>query len=362
MENSKKNIFLVEISGSHDECLYAQSLFYNKMGYDVYICASSNLKSRFDGYITCKKIFFFQFGNSRLKNFLILNEIKITFKKYNPEYIIFNTASNSIVMDLLLICGKKFKYAGIIHSLKKLKSSYTQNIINLFIKKYFVLNDYLLDYIPENVDKSKFESIYTVYVPTLNNKTEYEEDKFYICIPGHFEYKRRDYEFLLKLSSNPELNKKVIFVVLGGFAEKHSSGKDFIEKTEKLNLKDRFIFFENYVSTVDFQNYIKKSKLIMPLLHPETPFYEDYLNNQISGTFNLSFAYKVPMLIFEAFKIIPDLLENSFFYNFENSAEIINYLAENNSEIIEKSNKISSFEKFSIDYQIRKLKLFLNLQ
>ena len=53
----------------------------------------------------------------------------------------------------------------------------------------------------------------------------------------------------------------------------------------------------------------------MPLVHPSKPQFRKYLTEKISGTYNLAFAYKKPMLCPEDMAVYEDFKDTSVFYN-----------------------------------------------
>ena len=62
----------------------------------------------------------------------------------------------------------------------------------------------------------------------------------------------------------------------------------------------------------------------MPLVHPSKPQFRKYLTEKISGTYNLAFAYKKPMLCPEDMAVYEDFKDTSVFYNLNNFADFIN--------------------------------------
>lgn len=65
----------------------------------------------------------------------------------------------------------------------------------------------------------------------------------------------------------------------------------------------------------------------MPLVHPSKPQFRKYLTEKISGTYNLAFAYKKPMLCPEDMAVYEDFKDTSVFYNLNNFADFINNLS-----------------------------------
>lgn len=355
-----KSVVLIEIAGSHDECIYSQCQIFSYLGYDIHIIASENMNSRFNDYKMLRSLNFFDIPHKRIDYLPSLLKIRKLIRQITPDLIIFNTCSNNLVLELLILLGKRFNYAGIIHGVEKLSNSNSQKLISWYVKKYFVLNDYILNHIPNNYPRNQLSSLYTIYSP-YNFLKQNIDDTFRICIPGNFEYRRRDYLFLLNLSSNKLLDKRVKFVILGNAKHKNSSSADFISQASELGVMNRFVFFDEFTPPQKFAEITSSSDLLMPLIHPMVPDFKSYLKTKISGTFNLSFTYKIPMLILDDFAVNEDFGYSSFFYNFDNIIDLINLLAKNPDLIKDKIQSIENLSKFSLENQVNKIRQFLSL-
>jgi hypothetical protein len=81
---------------------------------------------------------------------------------------------------------------------------------------------------------------------------------------------------------------------------------------KSLQLERYMVTFDSFVSNDIFHSYLKVSDYIMaPVATQEL----SYLKYKITGAYNLSFAYRKPLICPQAVSIIPDLRENSHFYN-----------------------------------------------
>lgn len=89
----------------------------------------------------------------------------------------------------------------------------------------------------------------------------------------------------------------------------------------------------------------------MPLIHPVIPRFENYMKYQISGNFNLSFGYKIPLFLHTSFANFDEFKKASFFYNEDNFAEILNTILKDISLITKKSEEIKSEKKYDFEYQ-----------
>ena len=76
-----------------------------------------------------------------------------------------------------------------------------------------------------------------------------------------------------------------------------------------------------------------------------------YVKEAISASFNLSFGYRIPMVIEEELMFIDDLQVSAFSFSPGGLVEVLNRLYENREMIREKSREMSRHEKFSYEFQ-----------
>ena len=308
------DIAIVEISESHEECIYSQVSFLKDAVYSVSLFVHPKIEPQINDYkhlidkvtvVDFSDLSFFR----RLKH---QRRLYKQLKKY--DCIIFNTANSSkTVRNLcLLLKLSKVECIGILHDVKKLKKSFTQCIISYKIKKYFVLNDFLKS--PQRSKNIKLESFYPIFFPkNVNDDDGIKKKHIWITIPGRVNFGRRDYNSLLKMLENRTIPKEVKFIILGNINTE--DGASFMQSVSKKGLMDYFMFFRGYIPNRDFYSYIKRSNYIMPLLQKEGG---KYLQNKITGTFNLAFAFKKKLFCDVSFSRIEDLKQNGVFYTEEN--------------------------------------------
>ena len=361
MSTAKKKAALIEICGSHDECMYSQALFLEKSDYEVHIIISSDLNERFDLYDNISNILSLEFSKNRFRNFISLFKIIRYLKKNKINTVILNTASGELIEYFTFFLSKRIKVFGVIHSLKKLTTSFSQRIINRKIKNYFLLNDYLLPFAPKTLLKdAEFESFYPIFFPYKTEKIKKPKNEFWVVIPGHVEFKRRDYIGFIELLKGNTLDKSIKFLILGDSSHNYSDGKKLEVMVNEIGYRDNFVFFYEFLQPDIFLNYIAISDLILPLMHPEINFYPDYINNQISGTINLSFSFKKPMLLYKDFKMMDDFTISCFFYDLPELHGLIEHLFENRNEIDNKAIEIKNYDKFDFEFQRKKYINFIN--
>jgi len=328
---SNKKAALLEIHGTHEECVYSQLLFLKNGGFDTTFIYEASLKDKIKNMNVGNAEIAFDIRNKKgwaywktlwaIRNYIIQN---------NLETVIFNTAHGNLIRDFsLLPFPKKFSFFGTLHGLNKLKGSVTQNIITRKIKHYFLLNDYLKQNVTNlpHDSRLKFESFYPIYFPNFENQPNIEkpQNQCWIGIPGQVEYKRRDYETLIKAFATLEQKPNIKFIFLGN--EKHASGngKELKALIQQHHV-EAYCQFTGYLDYPEYHAFLKQCDIIAPLIHPGNDGYEKYLIYQITGGYNLAFAYQKPLMMLNEFERYEDFKENAIFYSLDNLAAVLQTL------------------------------------
>ncbi len=318
---------LIELGGSHDECLYSQVRFLKESGYTVHLICTANLKKQVECFGEVDSFLFVNFeGASSLQTMANLLRIRKHIIRNNITQVIFNTAEGNLVRNLTLIpFPKQVQFSGIIHNSYKLLKSSSQRIISRKIKKYFVLNDYILQHVRSNHEVA-VEAFYPIFFPKFESVAlPKQAGEIWVCIPGQVDFKRRDYEgFLNALAKHPPI-ASIKYIVLG---RENDPNRNFSDMVKAAGLQDHFILFDKFIPNEVFHSYLKQSDVILPLLHPALPKFEQYKKYKITGALNLAFGYKKPLLAKDHFNHVPDLQENALFYDLEQLGEVLNSLPE----------------------------------
>ena len=309
----KEKVGLVELTTYHEECLHSQALFLKDAGYDVHLFIHPKLvnqiadyKALFTEIITIEatsKTFFLK----RVLRFLKLHKI---IRQNKFLFLIFNTASSKKeVIGLTFLLKNKVKCVGVIHNLKKVNSSLSQKLINRYIKKYFVINDYLLKSTEIDDKTLSFESFYPIFFPNYKTVDLIKpQNELWITIPGGLDFNRRDYITIAKGISK---NTNIKIHILGKIDRKNEDTIAFLQYLELNNIDAKFHFFDEFIPNNLFHSYLKKSDYILaPVLIKN----ESYTKYKITGAYNLAFAYKAPLICPKPLEVIPDLKNHSFFY------------------------------------------------
>ena len=303
-------IALIELSESHEECLYTQLCFLKQYNLEPTFFVHPKIEAQIGSYelpsqnirtIKPTKQFF-----KRWKLLFQLVRVLATFDK-----VIFNTASSSkFLRDLVLLLRfYPVECVGILHHTKKLSASFTQRLISSKIKKYFVLADHL---VPKETNGAiKISSFYPIFFPPYPKTLVKPVDEIWICIPVGIDFKRRDYYRLLNALADKPILKNLRFILLGKLSLSNADAVLLKESITSKKLEPYFVLFEDFVANEQFHNYLQYSDFILPLL----TLNEEYLQYKISGSFNLAHAYHKPMLAHTFFKELDDIRRNGVFYD-----------------------------------------------
>ncbi len=353
-----ENIALIELGGSHDECLYSQVLFLKEQPFRVHILLFSGHLSRLEIWpqVDCWKDWpepsgFFGEWNLvfRVLKYLRRNKIRRA---------VINTAEGNIVRKLARASGRDIEYTGIIHLARKLWTSRSQRIISRKIRKYLVL----AGFIAENLDPAdpslSIEYFYPVYFPypqspiQVNSHTE-----FLVCIPGAVDYARRDYGSLLEELTTGGIPDGMRFMLLGRTTG--PDGQDLLSRIQREGMEGRFVTFTDFIDPARFYAYLSLSDLILPLITPDSGDYEDYLKYKITGTYNLAWGFNIPMLMHESFRGYPIFSSTSVFYRTGELLSELKRLAGSRQELAELRKRIPALEDFDRSKQSGKYLEFI---
>ena len=322
-----KKIALVEMGGSHDECLYAQIRYLKADGHHVTLICNSSLKSNVEYFDGLDAVHYIEL-RSGLKQWIDLRIIRRILKNGQFDRVVFNTAQGNVLKNLFLLPKlKKAKLFGVIHNLRKLKNSHSQKVITRNLDGYLVLNDYLIDQVDPEVKKSvNLHPLYTVFYPDYPSKELHKDaNEIWICIPGQVELSRRDYDALFDSIEKTGINKNSRLLFLGRCEHTDGDGSYVKKRVAELGIEQNVVLWDSFIETDEFYGMLKASDYILPLIHPQHDSYSLY-EFQISGSFNLAFGFKKPLLMEESFSSYKDFENSSIFYSASSLMEVVNGL------------------------------------
>lgn len=296
--NSKLRIALIELGNSHDECLYSQiKILMSSEPIHLTLIANVALKEHAKYFHNLDESVFVSIRKG-FKSWIDIYRVWKLCRIRKFDKVIFNTAQGKTVSKLLLFPFQKHtQFYGILHNVRKLIASKSQQIITKKLESYFILADYFQQHIPY---KCKVEVFYPIFYPEYPSVNIYKpKDEIWVCIPGQVELKRRDYRSLFESISKYGLPQNVKFILLGRYDHPHGDGAYIKEEIQALNVEENFQLWKEFVPVNEFHAYVKSCDYILPLIHEDDISGELY-SYQISGAFNLAMGYQKPMLIEEA--------------------------------------------------------------
>lgn len=342
----QKRIAILEIGGSHDECILSQLIGLKKAGAWVVFCGTSEMFSKNSQFTRYADAFHdVVLPGSTFGDFLAMFRLNKWFVKNNIDVVIANTAQGGHIRNLCLTASSRINFFGIIHTIKMLDKSFTQSLISKKINNYFVLNDTLKKYAGEKPGLT-IHSFYPLNYPHFYTMVEKPPGEFWVTVIGGVESRRKDLNgFVEMVKLAPD---HVYFYFLGKSNPDSDEVKQFKQQLERQNLAHRVCLFKDFVSEEDFDAYLKQTDAVFPLVHPGTPSADEYFSRQISGAINVAFSYKIPMMIHEAYRDWEDFESGVTFYNLSDFKEKFEWFLMNSTEL---KKQLESNPKFSSDFQ-----------
>ena len=348
-------IALIEIGGSHEECLLSQMIALKSVGAHLTLICTQDLQNRnphFEKYVDAFLIV--GFTQKAWVDFKLMLGINEFLKANGFQKVIINTAQGGHIRNLCLFAPKQIEFIGIIHTIRKFQGSATQKIINRKIKKYLVLSDFLLEKItpPKGIHVRSF---YPLEYERFHLPLEKKAGETWITIVGGVENRRKDLAGFIEMIQHIQ-HENLKFIFLGKSDANKQEVIDFRQEIQSQNRLGQFVFFDHFVAPNLFDAYITQTDFLCPLIHPDTQSAEQYISNQISGAFNLAYSYQIPLLIHENYEGVEDLKLASFFYKL---SDFQNTLNEAITQRPAKCKAIADVGKWRKDFQREKFLAFV---
>jgi len=314
-----ENVALIEVDGSHDECLLFQIYALKQKKTSITLICTQAILDRnrdFDSLVDNLVVIDNQMSHNK-----VVRAVLSSFKKHQIQLAIFNTAQGAKVRDISVkLYFSKIQLVGIIHTTKKFEDSFRQKVINVNMKKYFLLSEFLYNKAkpPKGITIDYF---YPIRFPDFETKRT-KSESLTISIIGGVENKKKDLTGFIEMVEATK-SDAIHFVFLGksdpNSADVHQLKRDL----EKINLIDRVTFYEEFVSQEEFDRQLKRTDALLLLAHPNNAQVNQYYDTQISGASNVAFGYNIPMLIHREFEKVGELKHRSLFYDLENFPTVI---------------------------------------
>lgn len=339
-------VALIEIGGSHDECLFTQILALHQNQIPVFMLTTQEVWDRNPAWhpmvseIKCVS-FVGKFGSDWKIWKLAIHD----FKRFGVTHVVCNTAQGGQIRNLTFLLPRSMKMLGIIHTIRKFQGSFTQKVIHRRIRSYLLLSDFLREKIvpPTGIEVGVF---YPIVYPKSELRFPKNPNEISIGIVGGVEFRRKDlYGFVDMLEQTPE-QVKVYF--LGKSKRESDDFKTFHSLLVEKKIEDKVVFFDHFLSQEELDAHLRNMDFLCPLIHPETPSAEQYISNQISGMFNIAFGYRIPLLIHQAYASISDLAQSAAFYRVASFGSDFNRALEQAENI---KQQIAANKKWDASYQ-----------
>ncbi len=348
-------VALIEIAHSHDECMFAQINALRSANAEIYLVCHEEVKKRLTALYTFKEILGVQTTNSAIGDFMKMREVAKFLKRNKIEKAVFNTAQGGHIRNLRFLVSRKIECYGIVHTIRKFNESGTQKIIHKFIRSYAVLSDILKDGIQSEY-KHKVTTFYPIEFPDYGKSELKKEREIWITIPGGVETRRKDLSGIVSMLQQTPDHIKFVFAGKSDFTKPELH--ELLKEIRENHLESRLIYFEEYISNETFYQLIQSSDFLMPLIHPDTPSAIEYPFNQISGSFNLAFGFRIPLLMHNAYSNVEDLRNSATFYTVDTFGKDVEFATENSTNKIA---EIASNEKWNYTVQQNVYLDFINL-
>lgn len=348
-----KNIALIEYGGSHTECLYFQLWALKNNGYKVFLICNKSLIERFPDRTLFEDILPLNDVGSGIpfkKKLSDILKIRKFIKKNDINSTVVNTLECRALTYLFLFPMAKCKnIIGVVHYSKYVTKSGTFKWFYRRVKKIFFLSDYLFNNLGEIPKRLTISTFYPIYFPGYTDfPLEKPEGEFWVCSPGNVWRGNKDALSLIEDMSKNKLNGNVRIIFLGTVEQ------PIRDEINKLENPDSIFCYGLYVPQNVMDAYMKKSDVIIPLIHQELNN-RRYDTKRISGTYNLAYAYQKPMLLEkQVMESNNDFKDISIAYELDSIVGTINEISSNKETYSKVLHNIQNHPYLNIKRQAEK--------
>ncbi|MBV6646613.1 MAG: hypothetical protein KI790_14245 [Cyclobacteriaceae bacterium] len=303
-----KSVAIIELGKGHTELIPSHlRMLHGHADQIFYVGLHRHLKildiTKFDRALTIH-------GKSGISGLIELWHIRQFLKGNKVTHVIFNTTKGSKILKLTYLIPSSIHQSGVLHELLDLQRSTSQKLISRRLSKYMVLSQSI--FVHATKQKTKVGNyFYPIYFTTYTPKSQ-DQISISIAIPGNIEQKRRDYLGLIDQLRGKAL-KNIQFIVLGDSTFR--DGPMIKDKVQEAGLTDHFKFFEGFIDEDTYYRLVSNCHAVAPLLHPNVKDYEKYMTSKISGSFNLAFGFKKPLLLPHSLANLDEFISVSIGYD-----------------------------------------------
>lgn len=306
---NKNRVVLLEVGGSHEECLLTQINALKAANKEVILIIDEQIAQRSEFLLEAVedvRVIPTDMGTNRQKANHLFRILKIL----NPEKVVFNTAQGTIVRNLSFkLRFTSIQCYGIIHTVRKFTESFTQKYISKKIRNYLFLSEYLMQQCPPKKGL-QLDYFYPVDFPFRSESAPQKS----VVIIGGVEKRRKDLEGAVQLIAQTEGYQ---FIFLGKSDAENADVIAFKEHLGSEGLSDRVLLYNDFVDHEEFNRVVSRASFLLPLVHPDTASAEQYFINQISGAMTVAFGYSVPLLLHDHYTTIKEMNVAAFYYKMD---------------------------------------------
>ncbi|MDZ4806040.1 MAG: glycosyltransferase [Candidatus Eisenbacteria bacterium] len=253
-------------------------------------------------------------------------------RRFRPDAVHVNGAQGRRARSFaLMTLRSSATFSGTHHNAEKLLRSTSQYLINLRIRRYGVLADFIRDGIrPHLAAGIMVESTRPIFFP--QGHAAPPTDRTRIVIVGSLDNDRRDYKGLIRLlADGPPLDSRLELLLLGDASTE--SGRAIRSAIEATPAASQVRFKERFVSFPELFREVEASHAVLPLIHPETPRFNDYCQTKLTGASLLALGFRKPMLLHQRLAGLCDYRAIAIGYDMSELPHLLNRLATGPEEL-----------------------------
>ena len=319
-------VVLIELGGSHDECLYPQAAALRAAGRRVVLVTTAPVAARLADADVYERVHVVELGRGR-QRWRVLWQLNGYLRRLAPERIVLNTATGGPIKRLLALPNYPgTETYGILHEVGKLGRSVGQWSIGRRLGGYLVLADYLVP-VARAATLVPVAAYYAFELPTGGVPAATPSPTLRLCVPGQVSEDRRAYLAFIELLATVPRDVPYHVTLLGRSTHTHGSADAVRAALERHGLTERFTLFDAFIPAATFEQVLAEADYLLPLIHPghrSASLYE----HQITGTFNLAYARRKTLLMHAGWLRGEDPADTALTYAEEGFAERLRTLAE----------------------------------
>lgn len=367
-------ILIIDFSEAptHADSLYSQFQFLKE--FEIYGLFHPSYKGFLPQFPNCKEWQYYTSKKGAVSDWQVTSEAILLIRKLKPALVYLNTGQGNRVRLLMLrLLFDKTPIAALHHNPQKLMGSSSQKMINWRLKKYFVLADYIKTavqkHLPATVHVESFYPIFfeeqSVLMPKLaedlSRLQSRTDDLIRVGIVGAMDQSRRDYEglyqALLKLGDKVPNNLRFCF--LGDATRPQALA--LRNKFLSLQCKDQFEFNDGFLPYAELFERVRKVDVIMPLLHPNLVYFDEYKDFKITGAYLWGLCYRKPFVFEKSLAHMSDFKDISIYYDSNLFADALVELASSLERVRDLTRVMYGRPDLSFEFQKKKYLRFLGV-